>query len=288
MRPTNLLFAIFVALFNRSIDFLMVPDRAFLFQLFFAGLITSLLGSCMNSKELIYFNDIQDLEQIAVANDSSATYKLKPGDILYVGVKSLDPEVNVLFNPEEGGAQSGTTYQKYTTPDGAYVYGYEVKVDGMLELPILGKIAVEGIDMVAAEAEIQKQADLFLKMATVKVKLLNYKITVLGEVESPGVYYNYNNTFTVLDALGLANGNGDYANISNVTVLRTTPDGKKAYKLNLRQKSAFLSAGYHLQPDDFLFVEPHKHKNIQLNSQSIYIFFSSMSMAIAVWALVDN
>ena len=74
--------------------------------------------------------------------DLSKPYLLKTGDILYVSIKSISPEVNTLFNPESGmeaSSSSGLGYQKYTTPSGAYLYGYEIDANGNITLPMLGK-----------------------------------------------------------------------------------------------------------------------------------------------------
>jgi len=232
-------------------------------------------------------NNTVNQEMFNVLQETNTTYIIKEGDILYVSIKSLDPEVNVLFNPEgymEMNTQS--QYQKFTTPQGAYLYGFEIDQEGAVNLPILGAVPVAGQTQDEVEKLIQQYADKFLKDAIVKAKLLNYRITVLGEVRSPGIYYNYNNNITVLEALAMANGNSDYANISKVVVIRPTKKGNVAMKLDLTQKEAFMSEGFHLHPNDYVFVEPAKNKNLQINSQAFYLLFSSLSMMLAVLALV--
>ena len=245
------------------------------------------LVSCRNSKELIYMENAGNNETIKALPDAVTEYVIKPGDILYVSIKSMNAEVNALFNPEESmERQSSLSYQKFTTPQGAYLYGFEVNGKGFLSLPILGDISVAGNPQSKIEGIVQQQADLYLKEAIVKVKLLNYKVTVLGEVKKPGVYYNYNNNFTVLEAMAMANGNTDFASIKKVMVLRPQPDGKKAMLLDLSTKEAWLSEGFYLHPNDYVFVEPDKLKNFQLNSQAYSLFFSSLSLLLAVLGFV--
>ncbi len=245
------------------------------------------LSGCRSSEELIYLKDVSQDEWTKGLPDTETEYLVKAGDILYVSVKSLNPEVNTLFNPEEGMQQStGTGFQKYTTPAGAYLYGYEVDPNGNLNLPVLGSIAVKGHLQEAVEKLVQERADLYLKDATVKVKLLNYKVTVLGEVRSPGVYYNYNNDFTVLEALAMANGNTDYGNITKVMVMRPEAGGKRTYLLDLSSKEIFKSPAFYLHPNDYVFVEPGKNKNFQMNSSAISVMFSSFSMLLAVIGLI--
>ena len=246
-------------------------------KILFIALISSIY-SCRSSKDLIYLKDATNNE---IIQGTPTEYILKSGDILYVSIKSTNPDVNMLFNPEsnmETGMSQG--YMKYTTPSGAYLYGFEVDNDGNLKLPMLGKIKMAGVPISQAELLVLKKADEFLNDATVKVKLLNYKITVLGEVRMPGTYYNYNNSITVLQALAMANGNTDFASINKVMILRSFPEGNKTYMLNLSSKSIYASEAFYLQPNDYVIVQPGENKNFQLNSQAFSIFFSSVSMLI--------
>lgn len=245
------------------------------------------LFSCRSSKELIYMQDVVTNQTIKALADTVTEYVIKPGDNLYVSIKSMNAEVNALFNPESNmEGQSSNSYQKYTTPQGAYLYGFEVNEKGCITLPILGDIPVAGQKQSNIESLVQEMADKYMKEAIVKVKLLNYKVTVMGEVKNPGVYYNYNNNFTILEALAMANGNTDFASIKNVMVIRPQPDGKKAMIMDLSLKNSWLSEGFYLHPNDYVFVEPDRHKNLQLNSQGYSMVISSFSMLLAVLGFI--
>jgi len=243
-----------------------------------------ILFSCRSSKDLIYLKDASNNEFI---KGITTEYILKAGDILYISIKSMNPEVNILFNPESNmEASGGQGYQKYTTPSGAYLYGFEIDSDGNIKLPMLGKLKVSGVPISKIEAIVQTKADEFLNDAIVKVKLLNFKITVTGEVRNPGAYYNYNNSITVIEALALASGNTDFASINKVMVVRIFPEGNKSYMLDLSSKNAYLSEAFYLQPNDYIIVQPDKYKNFQLNSQTYSLMFSSMSILLAVLGFV--
>lgn len=245
-----------------------------------------LLFSCRSSQELIYLKDAAANE---IIKGLPTEYILKTGDILYVSIKSMNPEVNILFNPESNmETNAGLSYQKYTTPSSAYLYGYELDMEGNIKLPMLGKIKVSGLSISEVEPLVQNKADEFLNDAIVKVKLLNFKITVTGEVRSPGDYYNYNNSITLIEALAVANGNTDFASIRNVMVVRTIPEGNKAYYLNLGSKNVYLSDAFYLQPNDLVIVQPDKYKNFQLNSQAYSLIFSSISILLAVLGFAIN
>ena len=245
------------------------------------------LTSCRSSKDFIFLKDAANGEVIKSIPIQTFDHNLKNGDILYVSIKSMNPEVNMLFNPEANMQANGggTDFQKYTTPSGAYLYGFEIDELGNIKLPMLGKIKVSGIPVSQVESVVQKKADEFLKDAIVKVKLLNYKVTVLGEVRSPGDYYNYNNSITVLQALALANGNTDFATIKKVMVVRQLPEGNKSFLLDLTSKDIYLSDGYYLQPNDYVIVQPDKNKFWTINGQAISILFSSISILFLTYGL---
>lgn len=257
-----------------------------LFHLFFFLVLISLF-SCRSSKELIFMKDAANNDSFNGLPLQTTEHILKAGDILYVSIKTMNAEVNALFNPETNmEVSNGQGYQKYTTPSGAYLYGFEVAPDGNVSLPMLGKIQVAGATVFQAESLVQKKADEFINDAVVKVKLLNFKITVEGEVKNPGVYYNYNNSITVLEALALANGNTDYATIKKVMVIRPDVEKNKSYFLDLSSKKIFDSEAFYLQPNDYVIVQPDRYKNFQLNSQAYSLFFSSLSMMLAVLGFV--
>lgn len=248
-------------------------------------LLSLLFLSCRNSKELIYLKDATHQKNFSGLPVKNVEHTLKTGDILFISIKSMNPEVNALFNPETN-MESGSfnSFQKYTTPEGAYLYGFEIDMNGYIKLPMMGKIKVAGVQQSDAEALIQQMADGVLKDAMVKVKLLNFKITVLGEVRTPGIYYNYNNSMTILDAVAMANGNTDFATIKKVMVVRSGQNGNTPYMLDLSSKKIFASEAFYLQPNDYVFVRPDKYKNFQLNSQAYSLLVSSLSMLLAILA----
>lgn len=249
-------------------------------------ILISTIFSCRNSKELIYLNDTGNNEMIKGLHSE---YILKTGDILYISIKSINPEINTLYNPEanmEAGGGGGYGSMKYSTPSGAYLYGFEIDNEGNLKLPMLGKINLLGVPITQVEELVQKKADEYLNDAIVKVKLLNFKVTVTGEVRSPNTYYNYNNSITVVEAIALAGGHTDFATIKKVMVVRSFPDGNKSYLLDLSSKNIYLSEAFYLQPNDYVIVRPDKYKNFQLNSQAYSLIFSSMSILLAVLGFV--
>jgi len=247
------------------------------------------LYSCRSSKELTYLKDVTSKDVIKGLPNQLTDHVLGSGDILYVSIKSTNSEVNMLYNPEatmESSTMSGQSYLKYTTPSGAYLYGFEVDKEGEVKLPMFGNIKVAGGTQSAAEMIIQKKADETLKDAIVKVKLLNFKITVMGEVKMPGVYYNYNNSINLFEALAMSGGNTDFATIKNVVVIRPSSEGNKTFNLDLTSKEIYNSEAFYLHPNDYILVQPDKHKNIQLNGQAISLILTSASALVSLISIL--
>jgi polysaccharide export outer membrane protein len=252
-----------------------------------ALLLMLMVAGCRSTKELIYLNDVAPNAVIKGLHSAAAEPVLKPGDVLYVSIKSTSTEVNLLYNPESNmEANAYNSYQKFTTPSGAYLYGFEIDKEMNLNLPMLGKVKAAGYSQSEVEAIIQKKADESIRDAIVKVKLLNFKFSVIGEVRNPGVYYNYNNSINLIEALAMANGNTDYATIRDVMVVRPAPEGNKTYLLDMTSQAVYASEAFFLQPNDYIIVRPDKHKNIQLNSQAYSLLLSSLSVLIAVFGFV--
>ena len=249
-------------------------------------LVVAMFG-CRSSQELVYLKDVAPNDFINGLPEQNTDPILRSGDIVYISIKSTSPEVNLLYNPESNmEVNSYGSYQKFATPSGAYLYGFEIGKDDNLNLPMLGKVKAAGLSQADVEQMIQKKADETLKDAIVKVKLLNFKVTVMGEVRNPGTYYNYSNRINVIEALAMANGNTDFATIRNVMVVRPSVKGNKTYMLDLTSKAIYTSEGFYLQPNDNVIVRPDRHKNVQLNSQAYSLILSSASVLIAVLGFV--
>ena len=223
-------------------------------------LLVALTYSCKTRKDLLYLQDIKDME-VQNAPGPSPEYKIKSGDNLYVNVQTLNPAVNQLFNPTQNTAGSGGTQQAYGNPVSQFISGYTVDPSGAIVLPVIGSVTVAGKTAIQAQAFVQEKASTYLKDASVQVKVLSFKVTLLGELRSPGVYYNYSSSMTVPEAIGMAGGVSENAKFTQLLVVRRTPTGSKSYRLDLTGKKLLTSEVYYLQPDDVIYVNADKLKN---------------------------
>jgi polysaccharide biosynthesis/export protein len=201
-------------------------------------------------------------------------YHIRPKDNLYVGIATPDQDLTRMTDPTTNGVSLAMAYEGTTSKA---VNGSMVDADGNITLPMLGKIPLAGLTVAEAEDTIRAISRQYLKDATVKVRLLSFKVTVLGEVKLPGIYYNYNNYITVLDAISLAQGTTDYAKLADILVLRPTPAGTRTFSLNLNSKSAIQSPAWYLQPDDVVILQPGKNKGLQQKLPLVGIVVGSLS-----------
>jgi polysaccharide biosynthesis/export protein len=238
--------------------------------------------SCRSNMDLTILKDVGASEGPSKYPELPPPYLVKSNDNLFVSIISSSPEMNELYNPSVAGSgrtQMGSNIV-YNEVPGQYVFGYQVDSNGDIVLPLVGKVAVRGLTLLNAEEAISVRAKEFLKELTVKVRLLNFRITVMGEVTRPGVYYNYNAIFTVMDAISMANGITNYADLQKVLLVRPTPEGSQTYYLDLSSKESLSSPGYFLQPNDILIIEPSKYKNVQLRLPIYQIVISSVAAAL--------
>lgn len=244
------------------------------------------LISCRSNQDLVYMKDVEEEVLAPEYITKVPEYRIKTNDNLFVSIKSMNPEISQLYNPAQSiGGQQGTQNLYSQLPD-QYLNGYQVDLNGNISLPIIGNIGVAGLTQLEAQEKVQEHADEYLKDASVKVKLLNFRVTVMGEVTTPGVYYNYNSSLSVLEAISMANGITNHAKINRVLVIRTNDNESKTYRIDLSNKNFLKSEAFFLQPNDVVYIEPHKIKNTDMNSNVYSILLSTVSTAVLITSLI--
>lgn len=243
--------------------------------------------SCRSTKNMKYLQDLQNNVQLGMSSHAPE-YLIKSDDNLFVDIQSMNLEVNQLFSPSKSATYSGGTQSDFGQVSSQYLNGFRVNTRGVILLPVIGEVSVAGLTEEAAKNTVQKRVDEYFKDATVKVKILTYKITVLGEVRNPGVYYNYDKSITILDALGLANGTTEYASIKRVLVLRTTATGNKSYRLDLTGGGMTASEAFYLLPNDVLYIEPDKYKNSSINTTLFSMTLAAISTTVLILSYLNH
>ena len=255
--------------------------------LFFVFMIILIFTSCRGTQEITMFQDIQEDMVMNGVPREAPVYIIKPFDNLYLSILTLDPEVNQLLNPSsQGGTNTGGTNQQYGERVSQYINGYMVEADGTINAPLLGKIQLAGLNLVDAQKYVKEKAEELLKDPNVKVKVLNFKVNVSGEVRSPGLYYNYEGSLNLLDAISMANGITEFANLNKVLVIRHYQNNSKTFNLHLTDKSLYFSDAFYLQPNDMVYLPPNKNKRMRENTATYGLFLSTISTILVLAAFI--
>lgn len=257
--------------------------------LIFLGFLI-LLGSCGTREKMVYFQtSTQDsLSQDSVKQNIQFTPTLKPDDFLSVVITANDPESVIPFNyPEVGGGR--VLNQGYMTGNAAKS-GYLVDPEGIVNLPVLGKIKLGGLSRTVATDILEERYALYLKNPVVNIQIQNYKITVLGDVNRPGTYSIPNERITLLEAIGLS-GDLDITGVrDNVLVIREENGKREQYRINLKTDEVFSSPVYYLQQNDVVYVEPNTAKRTQgtVWRTSGGIFISLVALILTTYTIIFN
>jgi polysaccharide export outer membrane protein len=216
--------------------------------------------SCVQHKELINFNDANLPENSPEAIVNSVNLTIQPEDLLRIDVTSIDETAAAPFNLDHGMTRMGGNQNMQQGQGGSnnleLFMGYFVDQDGFIDFPVLGRIEVKGLTLEEAKKKIYDQLDPFLRDPVVNMRYLNFKVTVMGEVNLPGTIRLTNKRVTVLEALGMAGDLTDYANRKNVLVIREE-EGKRSFaRLDLQKEKIFSSPYFYLQQNDVIYVEP--------------------------------
>ncbi|GAA4400296.1 polysaccharide biosynthesis/export family protein [Nibrella viscosa] len=221
-----------------------------------AGFILSFsLFSCVSQKEIAYFQEESTGNQnqtLAITNRYIPT--IQATDILSIYVSSLNPEATNFFNPY---APAERIVAAPTQPGQISTsVGYLVDNDGMVELPLLGKLKLAGLTTIEAREIIREKLKFYLKEPTVNIRFLNYKISVLGEVTRPSLFNVPNEKITLPEALSLAGDITIYGRRDNVLIIRETNGQREFARVNMNRRDLFQSPYYYLHPNDVIYVEP--------------------------------
>ncbi len=203
-----------------------------------------------------------------------AEYRLQPGDILHVRVLTSDP-----YSPEVINSFDIRRYTKGSgdvgNPD-MYLHGHSINLAGYIHLPMVGDVHVAGRTIEEAQEIIREKTTAFLLDAVVSVKLVNFSVTILGEVRRPGTYYLYDHNLTIMDAIGMAGDLTDYGR-RQIHIIRQDPGGPVFAKIDITDRRALDSELFYLHPNDLIYVEPHTTKRFGFSQFPFAVVFSAIS-----------
>ena len=221
-----------------------------------------LFSSCGSTSKLNYFQKgINSSDTLSVAKAYNST--IQPGDILSVYVGSLSEEASKFFNPYPAATNNTGASGALSSSEAD---GFLVDQNGEIALPIVGTFKIAGLTTLQAKDQLTKKLDLYLKEPRVIVRVINYKISLMGEVNKPSVYIIPNEKITITEAISLGGDLTDFARRDNILIVRDNNGKKEFGTINLNDRSVFSSPYYYLRANDLVYVEPVGSKALQSNT----------------------
>ena len=212
-----------------------------------------LSASCVSKKEILYMQDLDSYSPIEISyNDNT----FQVDDILNINVTALIPETVFPFNKNLNDLQQSSTL------DMLRLEGYLVSQDKTINFPVLGTISVAGKTTSALEVDLKERLESggYLIDPTVTVRLLNAKVTILGEVKNPGTFTFTENNMSFLQALGLAGDLTINGNREDVIIIRNVDGIQTASHINLTSADWLSGKNQKIKPNDVIIVNPNMAK----------------------------
>ncbi len=255
--------------------------------LFLLLLLISVI-SCKVPGDVVYFQDSKDLEQITSTNSFTPVFKVD--DIVSILISASDMDAARPFNlaggssVSNGGAENGGA----SSGGGSTEPTYLIDEEGNIDFPVLGRLKIAGLTRIEAKEMIKEKLKIYINDPIVSVRLQNFKITVLGEVSSPGAYTIPNERITIIEALGMAGDLTIKGKRGNVMVIRENEGVNTYHRVDLTSKSIFESPVYYLAQNDVLYVEPNDSqiRTSKTNNNTLAIVLSMFGVAITTIGLI--
>lgn len=205
-----------------------------------------LLSGCATNRKINYFNDIAARS----GTDSLQPYRqlrIQPGDVLQITITTFDKDISLIFNPNTANP---------TVPGGNGMdQGYLVDSSGHINLPVIGKIYVKDETTSEINDQVKQQLSQTMQNVYVSTRLVNFKVSVLGDVARPGSFRIGAERASILDALAMAGDMTSTAVRNDVMVIREV-NGEKTYvTLNLNDSKTLSSPYYYLVNNDVVYVK---------------------------------
>ena len=246
-------------------------------------LFVFLLFSCKSREEVVYYQNIDALAKTEQSN--SYEIKIQPDDLLMIIVSADDPETAIPFNlntiniPAAGAinvAQGQLTIQSYL-----------VDAAGTIDFPILGKLSVGGLSRTEIMQLLESKISKYIKNPIINIRVMNFKVSVQGEVTLPGTYPVSSDRITLIEAISMAKDLTIYGKRDNILIIREVNGVKSYNRVDITKADFIHSPFYYLAQNDVVYVEPNKAKiNGAAVGANTGVIISITSLLITVITLI--
>jgi len=250
------------------------------------------LSSCVTNKKYVYLQkddvNIKNLPKDSLVRSydiQNYEYRIQPEDNISVRFESLTPEEYDIFNRNLQQQQQNQNLNQ----GNAILIGELVDPQGEITYPVIGKVKVAGLTVYEIQNKLQQIADQYLESPVVKVRLINFRFTILGEARREGTVVLANNRVNYIEAIGLAGGLTDLADKKNLKLIRQI-DGKAEVRyLNLLDENFINSPEYFVHQNDILIVPALRQRPYQTYfGKNLALMISSLSLLLLTISLINT
>lgn len=237
-------------------------------------LIAFVLASCVPNRKVIIVQDSKEMKIEQSDNmyfiDAPLDEIIRQGDELYIKVTSAD-ETQTNFNQDRESLSRDPSLASFTVDD-----------QGNIKLPYINRVKLSGLTLLEASDLIEEELSQYLLYPSVFIRFVNNKVTILGEVNNPGVYvFNYKSV-NILQAIGYANDVATFGNRQKVTIIREEGGYRSKHQVDLLSDQLLASEYYMIQSNDIIYVEPLRSKRWDMATFPYDLLLSIASLTIVV------
>ncbi len=252
-----------------------------------------IFASCVPNRKFVLLQkddvNVKELPSDSVVREHeyfNFNYKIQPQDILSIRFESLTPKEYDFLSGNSASQQAGLLQQGGV---GILLIGELVDPDGNVPFPVVGKVKVSGMNIFEAQDKLQVMANQYLDSPIVKVRLINFRITILGEVKKEGSIVLGNNRVSMMEAIGLAGGLGDLADKRNVKLIRDINGKTQVQYVNLLDENFIASPYYYVHQNDILIVPALRQRPYRnYFGQNLALLVSTLTLVILTINLTRN
>ncbi len=242
-------------------------------------LIFFIFSSCASKKDLYYFQDIDDIK----IQNSFDYLNIQPGDILDIQIKALNSESVLIFQRQSSLMQQNAQFQNRA------IDGYLVGDDNTISLPLIGSISTSGLNTNSLSNKIVEKLTPFIKNPSVNVRILNFRVSVLGEVAKPGTYTFLEERVSIPQAIGQAGDLLISGDRNNILLLSDVNGYKTSQFIDLTKSDFINSSNYFLKQNDILYIRPN---NAKVKSSGLIgnasTLVSILSLAVSLFIVITR
>jgi len=249
------------------------------------------ISSCVTNKKFVYLQkddvNAKDLPKDTIVRSydlQKYEYRIQSEDNISVRFESLTPGEYDIFNRNMPQQQN-----QNLNPGNAILIGELVDPRGEISYPVIGKVKVAGLTVYEIQTKLQSIANQYLESPVVKVRLINFRLTLLGEVKQEGTVVLSNNRVSYIEAIGLAGGLTDFADKGNLKLIRQINGKAQVRYLNLLDENFINSPEYYVHQNDILIVPALRQRPYQTYfGKNLSLVISSLSLLLITITLINS